>query len=372
MILLCRISVVLFCLASAGFAQDVNVWVGTTTPRNGLSKGIYRLTLNTETGKLSKSELAAEMSNPGWVTLSPDGKFLYATGAKGEPVAVAYSIDGSKLKLINSQPIGDGGAPHLSMNPTGKFLMSAQYGGGSVAVFPVSDDGSIGARSQLIEHEGGSKVVGNRQNSPHPHWTGYDPDNKFALVPDLGLDAVVIYKINHADGTLTSHGVGKCPPGGGPRHMKFHPGGKFVFVLNELALSVTTFAWDAGAGTMTPLTTVRTLSEAVKAKESFNSAAEIRVHKSGRFVYSSNRGNDSISVFRVDESTGALTLLEVEPIRGGWPRNFNIDPTGKWLLAAGRDSNTLSVFAIDQETGELEYRRGVAFVPSPICVAFGK
>jgi 6-phosphogluconolactonase len=359
-------------LSSVCVADDVTVWVGTTTPRNGPSKGIYRLTLNTENGKLSKSTLAAEVSGPGWVTVSPNGKVLYSTGNMDGASILAYSIEGDTLKLINSQPIGDGGAAHVSVNPTGKFLMSAQYGGGSVAVFPLGDDGSVQKRSQLIEHEGGSGVVGRRQNSPHPHWTGYDAANKFAFVPDLGLDAVVIYRINHDDGTLTSAGVGKCLPGRGPRHMKFHPNGKFAYVLNELTLSVTMFSYDPATGSMKALSTFPALSPEVKSKETFNSAAEIRVHKSGKFVYSSNRGHDSISVFRCNEATGQLSLVEVEPIRGGWPRNFNIDPTGKWLLAAGRDSNTLAVFKIDSKTGELQYTRNVAFVPSPICVTFGR
>ena len=150
--------------------------------------------------------------------------------------------------------------------------------------------------------------------------------------------------------------------------MKFHPNGKYVYVLNELALSITTFAYDEKAGAMTPIQTVETLSEATKAKETFNSASEIRVHKSGKFVYSANRGNDSISAFRVDESTGKLKLIEVEPIRGGWPRNFSLDPTGKWMIVAGRDSNTATVFAIDPSSGELTFARQTAMVPSPICV----
>lgn len=368
-----RVLLLLCVLTPFANADQLTVWVGTTTPRNGLSKGIYRLTLDTESGKLSKSELAAEIGSPGWITLTEDGKRLYAAGTLGrQPSIVAYAINGNELELINSQPIGDGGAAHAAVNPTGKFLITAQYGGGSVGVFPLAKDGSVQPRSQLIKHEGGSRVVGNRQNSPHAHWTGFDAQNQFAFVPDLGLDAVVVYKINHKDGTLTSHGAGKCPPGGGPRHMKFHPGGAYAFVLNELALSVTTFAYDSANGSLQPLGTVKTLTDERKARESFSSAAEIRVHQSGKFVYTSNRGHDSISAFRCDESTGKLTLIEVEPIRGGWPRNFNIDPTGKWLLAAGRDSNTLAVFAIDQETGELRYGRNIEFVPSPICVQFGE
>lgn len=359
-------------LTSTALAQQLPVWVGTTTPRNGLSKGIYRLTLDTKNGTLSKAVLAAEIANPGWVTLGPDGKRLYAAGAvKGKPSIVAYRINGDELELMNAQPIGDGGACHVSVNPKGRFLMSAQYGGGSIAVFPLADDGSIKPRSQLIEHDGGSRVVGRRQDSPHPHWTGFDPQNKFAYVPDLGLDAVVIYRINHEDGTLESQHVARTPPGGGPRHMKFHPAGKRAFVLNELALAVTTFEYSPSTGALKTLSTTPALTELEKAGESFNSAAEIRVHPNGRFVYSSNRGHDSITAFQINEANG-LERIEVEPVRGGWPRNFNIDPSGRWLLAAGRDSNTLAVFEINGDTGELAYNRKVAFVPSPICVAFGK
>ncbi len=365
-----HLAVLLLAMTATSFADDIPVWIGTNTPRNGLSQGIYHLTFNTDTGRLSKATLAAEISNPGWVTVSSDGKRLYAAGSQAEPVVAAYAINGNKLKAINSQPIGDGGACHVSEHPSGRFLMTAQYGGGSVAVFPLKENGSIGKRSQLIEHEGGSRAVGNRQNSPHPHWTGYSPSKKFAFVPDLGLDAVVVYRVDEKGRTIESTGAGACPKGGGPRHMKFHPDGKHVFVLNELAMSITTFHFDAATGRLTPVSTVPTLNDVQKANQPFNAAAEIRVHPTGKFVYSSNRGHDSISVFRFVE--GGLIPTEVESIRGGFPRNFNIDPSGEWLLAAGRDSNTLTVFAIDQNSGALTYDRGVAFVPSPICVAFGK
>ena len=177
------------------------------------------------------------------------------------------------------------------------------------------------------------------------------------------MDKVVIYQLDPAKVDLAPHGFGQNPPGGGPRHMKFHTSGKFIYVLNELALSVTVFAYDAEKGTMTPIQTIPTVSEEQKAKEAFVSASEIRVHPSGKFVYAANRGHDTITAFRVDQATGKLILIEIEPIRGGWPRNFNLDPTGKWLLAAGRDSNTIAVFAIDPDSGELTYTRTMVMVP---------
>ena len=370
-------AIALTCLLSGSSAVSVaadefDVWIGTTTPRNGLSKGIYHARFDSEKGKLTGPELAAEMSNPGFVALHPNGEVLYSTGTvDGEPSVVAYRIAAQELSLINSQPIGDGGAAHLATDRTGKVLMSAQYGGGSTAIFPLKEDGSIGPRSELVKHEGGSRVVERRQEKPHAHWVGTSPDNRFVFVPDLGMDKVVIYRLDVEKANLTPHGFGQCPPGGGPRHMKFGTNGKFVYVLNELELSVTVFAYDAEKGTMTALQTIPTVSEEAKAKEMFVSSSEIRVHPSGKFVYAANRGHDTITAFRVDDATGKLALIEIEPIRGGWPRNFNIDPTGKWLLAAGRDSNTIAVFAIDGETGELTYTRVMVMVPTPICVLFG-
>jgi 6-phosphogluconolactonase len=192
-------------------------------------------------------------------------------------------------------------------------------------------------------------------------------------VPDLGTDNIHIFKVADDQSSISAHGVAGTVPGGGPRHMRFSADGKFIYLLNELALSVTTFKWNAAAGTAERLTTTQSLPDEVKAKEAFNSAAEILVHPNGKFVWSSNRGHDSITCYRADPATGQLTVTEVEPIRGAWPRNINIDPTNGWVLAAGANSNTVSVFKIDGETGELQYQtRGTVNAPKPICILFGK
>ena len=263
-------------------------------------------------------------------------------------------------------------APHTSrFTPSGKLLITAQYGGGSVAVFPIGNDGKLGDRVQLLEHEGGSKVVKGRQDKPHPHWCGFSADGEFAFVPDLGMDGIVVYAVDQAKGALRQIGVAMSVPGGGPRHMRFSVDGKFVYLLNELSLSVTTFAYEGGK--LEKRGTVKSLSDEVKAKETFNSASEILVHPNGKFVYSANRGHDSVTVYSADPATGELEVREVEPIRGAWPRNINLDPTAKWLLAAGANSNTISVFAIDQETGELSFSRGNVWnVPGCICILFGR
>ena len=368
-------SLVLFSFATFVNAEQVNVWFGTTATKKGLSKGIYHANFNTDTGKLSQPTLAVKANSPGFLAIHPNGKILYAAAKEsGKGVVVAYKInkvnEQGTLTKINSVAVGDGIAVHLSVDRTGKFLLTAQYRGGSTALFDLADDGSIISQRQLLKHQGGSGVVKKRQDKPLAHWVGTSPDNQYVFVPDLGMDKVVIWKLDAATATLLPHGFGVCPPGSGPRHMKFDPTGTRIYVLNELTLSITTFDYDKTAGTMTPVHTVEALSEATKAKEEFNSASEIRVHPSGKFVYSANRGNDTISVFRVDPATKNLSIVEVEPIRGSWPRNFNLDPTGKWLIAAGQKSNTATVFSIDQSTGELTYVRKSVTVPSSICVLF--
>ena len=368
-------SLVLLSFAPFANAEQVDVWFGTTVTKKGLSKGIYHANFDTETGELSKPTLAMEVDSPGFLAMHPNGEMLYAAAREsGKGVVVAYKINHVNeqvtLTKANSITIGDGKAVHLSVDRSGKFLLTAQYRGGSTALFDLADDGSIVSRRQLLKHQGGSGVVKKRQDKPHAHWVGTSPDNQYVFVPDLGMDKVVIWKLDAATAMLSPHGFGVCPPGSGPRHMKFDPTGTRIYVLNELTLSVTTFDYDKAVGTMTPVQTVEALSEATKAKEVFNSASEIRVHPSGKFVYSANRGNDTISVFRVDPATKDLSIVEVEPIRGSWPRNFNLDPTGKWLIAAGQKSNTATVFSIDQSTGELTYVRKSVTVPSSICVLF--
>lgn len=357
-----------------GSDEEISVWIG--TGRNPQSRGIYRARLNPTTGVLSVPELAAEADGPVFLAMHPNRDRLYAVcHVAGRAAVAAFAIEGNgrdaTLRFVNSVEIGDGPASHVSIDATGRTLLTAQYGGGSVGVFSLAPNGDLLRQTQLIRHDGRSGVVADRQDAPHAHWTGMSPDNHYAFVPDLGIDRVVIYRLNAADSGITRHGVGVVPPGSGPRHMKFHPGGKKIFVLNELSLTITVFAWDAQSGTMTALQTVETVPEELKAKEKTVSASEIRVHPSGRFVYAANRGHDTISVFSVDASTGLLTLTEREPVRGATPRNFNLDPSGSWLLAAGQDSHTLAVFQVDPQTGELMYHGSIVSVPAPICILCG-
>ena len=350
-------------------AETKHVFFGTSGPG---TKGIYRATFDTQTGKLGTAQLADEIGAPGFLTLHPDGTKLYAVANfQGGPGAVGYRLakDGT-LQRINTSPTGDGGAAHIAVHPSGRFLLTAQYGGGSVALFPLDAEGRLGA-AKLTEHERGSGVVTKRQDTAHPHWCGFSPDGKFALVPDLGMDGIVIYRVNADAPSIERHGFAASVRGGGPRHMRFSPDGKFIYLLNELSSSVTTFAWDAAQGSARQLATVPALTDAQQARESFNAAAEILVHPSGRFVYSSNRGHDSVTVFSADPGTAALKVIQLQPVRGAFPRNIAFAPGAEWLLAAGADSNTVSVHRLNPQTGELTYQRGgVINVPGPICILF--
>lgn len=372
----CSLALLMTSVTGAAYAQQgqIDVWLGTSSKKP--SKGIYHCLLNTQNGRLTDPTLVAELRGPGFLAQHPKLPVLYAVADyQGKPSVIAYRIAATgrkaKLEFLNAEEIGDGGAAHVAVDKTGRTLLTAQYGGGSVASFRLADDGAIQKKVSLIDHDGGSGVVKGRQDKSHAHWCGFSPDNKFAFVPDLGLDQVVIYKVNVETAELTAHGAGQLSPGAGPRHMKFHQNGKWIYVLHELDLKVTLFDYDAAAGTMSARQTVETVSRPALAKEFFKSCSEIRMHPSGRFAYAANRGHDTITAFSIDQQSGKLSLIEVENARAVTPRNFNISPDGKWALVAGQDSSTLASFAVNQDSGELTYNRNVVQAPSCICVLFG-
>ncbi|EDM26973.1 hypothetical protein LNTAR_07009 [Lentisphaera araneosa HTCC2155] len=358
-------------LYSLCFAENVNVYFS-TGGRGAL--GIYKSKFNTQSGKLGHPSLAAELKNVNFLALHPDKDKLYAVGELPEGHAVvAYNIDKKGgLKKFSSSLIKCNKGSHISVHPSGKFLLTAQYLGPSVAYFPLNDKGELGERVR-IEHEGASKVNIKRQKDPHPHWTGFSPDGKYAFVPDLGTDNIHIYKVKNDLSGITKHGLAKSIPGGGPRHMRFSVDGKFIYLVNELDLSVSTFAYNSKKGEAKLIKVTPALPKEIKDKEVFNSSAEIIVHPNGEFIWTSNRGNDSVSTFKVDKSSGKLNFVESEAVRGCWPRNINIDPTSKWLLAAGQFSSTVSVFKINQDTGELTFiTKNIISVPGPTCILFAK
>ncbi|MDZ4286583.1 MAG: lactonase family protein [Prosthecobacter sp.] len=351
------------------------VYFGTgTSPKSG-SKGIYVSKFNSATGELSDPVLAAEAGNPGFVAIHPSKKYLYAIGdlagaAKkaGGVSAFGISLPEGKLSFINSVSSVGSGPCHVSLDRTGKMAMIANYGSGSIASYAIKDDGSLSEAVTFVQHQG-SGADPKRQAGPHAHSMNPSPDNRFAFACDLGLDKVLIYKIDPATGKFTDHGYGAVPPGSGPRHLAFHPSGKFVFVNNEMLMTVTSFAYDAEKGALTEIETVSTLPVEDRGKKGL-STAETVAHPNGKFVYVSNRTHDTIAVFTCDPATGKLTLIQNAPAEGAIPRNFCLDPSGRWMIVAHQDSNTAALLKVDQETGKLTFTGKKVPVGGSICVRF--
>ncbi|MGB7158396.1 MAG: lactonase family protein [Tepidisphaeraceae bacterium] len=363
-------------------AQDaeksgVIVYIGTSSSPN--SKGIYITRMDPATGALAAPELATEAKNPNFLAFHPSYAFLYAcaeltdaAGAKSGGVA-AFAIDpkSGKLTALNQQSSGGRGPCHVSVDKAGKNLLVANYGSGSVACVPIADDGTLREPSTVIQHEGGSRVVAKRQDGPHAHSINLDAGNRFAFAADLGLDKVMVYAFDPSKGTLKPHDppAAELPPGGGPRHLAWHPSGRYAYVCNEMGDSVSAFAYENGEkGSLNPIGVVPTLPKDYAGADE-NTTAEVVVHASGKFLYCSNRGHNSIAVFAIGDD-GRLTPRGHASTQGEIPRNFAIDPSGKFLLAANQKTGSIVVFGIDQSTGELTPTGSKVEVPTPVCVRF--
>jgi 6-phosphogluconolactonase len=350
------------------------VYFGTYT-RNK-SKGIYLSRFTASDGKLSPPELVAETINPSFVALHPKGQFLYAVGEtntfQGQKTGfvAAFSIDRvtGKLTLLNQLSSRGGGPCHLVVDRTGRNLLVANYGTGSVACFPLKPNGSISESSAFIQHTG-SGPDRSRQPAPHAHQVVMSPDNRFAFVPDLGLDSIMIYRFDPSKGTLTPHDppLVKTAPGSGPRHMAFHPKGRFAYVICEMGNSVTAFSYNAAEGTFKELQTETTLPKDFKGD---SSTAEIDVHPNGRFLYGSNRGHDSIVRYSIDAAKGTMTYVENVPTQGRTPRCFAIDPSGSFLIALNEESDNVVGFKIDAQMGGLTPTGQTLDVGAPVCLRF--
>jgi len=371
------LALVVTCLAtsSALAGNQWHVYFGCYTGVKTGSKGIMRSGFNSATGTLTEPVLAAETGSPSFLALHPGGKFLYAVGEmevpgfKGGPVSAfaVHQPDGA-LTLINQADSIGGGPCHLSLDATGKMAMVANYGTGSIASYPVKEDGSLGVAASFIQHEG-SSVDPARQAGPHAHSLNRSPDNRFVFACDLGLDKVFTYKIDPGAATLTASGFAAAPPGAGPRHFAFHPGGRFAFVNNEMLMSVSTYGYAAETGVLTLLDTVSTLPKADQGKPGF-STAETVAHPNGKFVYVSNRTHDTISVFSCDAASGKLTMVQNVSAEGRVPRNFCLDPSGRWMIVAHQDSPSAALFKVDPETGKLAFTGTKIKVGGAVCVRF--
>jgi 6-phosphogluconolactonase len=351
-------------------------YVGTYTTKTD-SKGIYAYRFDAAARQLSAIGLAAETGDPSFVAVHPSGKYLYAVnevgnsegGNSGAVSAFAVDRNTGKLTLLNQVATRGAGPCHVSLDRKGKFVLVANYDGGSIAVFPVQADGSLGKESGFVQHTG-SGPNKERQEAPHAHWIGTSPDNRFVLAVDLGLDEVLIYRFDSSKGSLAPNDPPfvKVNPGAGPRHLAFQRDGKFAYVLSEMENAVTAFAYSQKDGSLSALQTVSTLPKDYSGPKE---AAEVIVHPAGKFLYASNRaGVDSIAAFAIDPTKGTLRLVGQYSTRGKTPRHFAIDPTGKFLLAANEESNNIVVFKIDPATGALTPTGQVVEVPSPVCVTF--
>jgi 6-phosphogluconolactonase len=354
-------------------AESLPVYFGTYTGPENSSKGIYRSVLDLDTGKLSAPVLAAEAKNPSFLEIHPNGKFLYAVSEDGGAGTVsAYAIDTDKgdLKFLNERPSGGAGPCHVTIDHAGKNLLVANYGSGSASVIPIKPDGRLGELTGFAQHHG-SSVNPERQKEPHAHSVNVSPDDRFAFIADLGIDKIMIYRLDIEKGTIVANSppFAKVKPGAGPRHFCFHPNGKYAYVINELDCTVTAFAYESASGTLTEIQTITTLPNGF---DGSNTCAEVRVHPSGKFLYGSNRGHDSIVVYRIDQADGKLALVEHEKTDIKTPRNFNIEPTGKFCLVANQGSDSVVVFRIGQETGALEPTGHKISIARPVCVRFLK
>lgn len=353
-------------------AKEYRVYVGTYT-RDG-SEGIYTMTLDSRTGKVTEPVLAAKIANPSFVSVHPNGKWLYSVseqgGANGGRVT-AFSIDPSsgvltELNGVKSQ--GDGPC-YVSVDATGRYVFVANYGSGSIAALPIQADGKLGEASSMVQYEGTGPNEA-RQKGPHAHSIRQMPKTNLVLSADLGTDKLMIFKFDPATGKLSPNQPAflKVAPGAGPRHFAFHPNGGLIYVNGEMASNVTAFAFDPKRGTVRDLGAVSTLPADFKAD---TSTAETVVHPNGKFAYVSNRGHDSIAVFAVDKGNGRRLKPAGHVKSGGQtPRNFNIDPTGSWMLVGNQRTNDVHVFRIDKKTGMPSPTGQVLKVGAPVCIRF--
>jgi 6-phosphogluconolactonase len=340
------------------------------TQRTGTNAGFSLAHFDTDTGVLTKPEFLLAATAPAFFVIHPDGRHLYTCNAASSGGVSAYEIEPhtGALKFLNRVSSGGAGPCYVSLDQTARFALVANYAGGSIAVFAIQPDGSLGERTAFVQHTGNS-VNPQRQTHAYAHSIIVDPSNRFALVDDLGVDKIFVYRFNAQDGSLTPNDppFAGIRPGSGPRHLAFHPNGRWVYVISEIASTVTAFNWNPANGSLAEFQTISALPENFNGT---NTSAEIALHPNGKFLYASNRGDDSLAVFAIDPATGKLGLVERVSCGGRTPRFFTFDPTGKWLLCSNHGSDTTVVFRVDEKTGKLAQIGQPVSVSYPFCERF--
>ena len=335
----------------------------------GKGEGITIFRMDRATGALTPAGEMLGLSNPSYLAFDPTLRYLYTVDEIDRGKVSAFAVDPATAALTRLEQYvsSEGDVPcHLSVDPSGRWVLVANYTSGHIASLPIQPDGSLGDAVEVIHHQGHS--VHDRQEGPHAHWISVDPTGRYVLVADLGLDKVLVYHFDAEYGTLTPNDPPACdlPPGSGPRHIVFHPSGRFAYVINELASTLTACAYDGERGVLTPLQTLSTLPDDFQGA---STTSAIRIHPSGKFVYGSNRGHDSLAMFAVNDD-GTLTAIGHTLTQGRNPRDFNIDPTGTFLMAGNQDTDTLVTFRINTATGELTPTGTVTPVMTPVCIVF--
>ncbi len=347
---------------------------GTGQVLQGKGRGIYMLRLNVDTGALEPCGLAEGVINPSYLAIHPSGRFLYAVNelkqfegaATGSVSAFALDGESGTLAPLNKQPTHGTDPCHLAIDPSGKWLLVANFASGSVCVLPIREDGWLGDPTDVVRHHG-SSVDPRRQAGPHAHAVTFDRTGRYVFVPDLGMDKVMVYDLDAAEGKLAPNAVPwfQAPPGSGPRQLVMHPAAGFAYLINELDSTMMALRVDLARGALHEIQTLSTLPDGY-AGSSF--CAEAQITPSGRFLYGSNRGHDSIVMYAVNQAEGTLTCIGHESTQGRIPRNFTVDPGGAYVLVANQDSDNIVVFSIDGATGRLIPTGHSAGVPTPVCV----
>ena len=350
-------------------AKESDFFIGTYTSANG-SQGIYHAKLNTETGAISEPVLSVKSENPSYLTLSHNGHFLYAANEQNDGFLSAYSVGKDlQLTLLNTQP-SKGGAPcHVSVDSFGKNLFAANYSGGSVICCPIQADGSLGTSTSFYQNSGMGPNK-DRQEGPHLHSIYSIPGTSQVLACDLGTDELLAFDLDAPKGvlSLSKERTHKLNGGSGPRHLAFHPNGKFVYANNEMGNAVTALALDKATGSLTELQTLSSLADGVKVD---NTTAEIVCHPSGKWLYVTNRGDDSIAVYAI-QSDGKLSLVEIKKLTVKVPRGMDMDPKGHWIVVAGQASNDITSLSIDKSSGKLTESNSKVKLNQAVCIVFTK
>ncbi|RJX37696.1 lactonase family protein [Paenibacillus pinisoli] len=353
-------------------AEQRQLLVFTGSYAEASDQGLRVFRLDESSGQLTETGSYAGLKNPTFIHVDAERKLLYsisegvnADGQKaGEAASFRIDVQEGTLRRISQRLTVAGTTCHIQRDQGNRFLTVTSYHGGMTGLLRIEGDGSIGELADVRQHEG-SSVDAERQDRPHPHSSFYSPDGRFLLVQDLGLDVIAVYRLDAEEGKLVAHDTVKLHGGAGPRHLTFHPSGKFAFVINELDSSITSLAYDASEGKLEVLGTVSTLPADYTGE---NGTAEIAISGDGRYLYGSNRGHDSIVVFGVNPENGSLSLIQHISSGGGHPRHFSLTPNGQYLLAANRDANNIVTFRVDAEKGTLQATGYEAEATKPVCV----